>query len=162
MAPHSPTIVSSLPPSNAQHSNHSLPKRLLMPPNQRLLVTLLPNAVLIATDHMPSSMPPRCLQAAVLYIGILCKEKASFQQFVKHWHTNTMISKMLSINFAWRQWQAGLSNPILEGTTTPQPHLECRWLRKLRDFWHHASAKLHVDKTFVQKPKRIDDFYIMD
>jgi hypothetical protein len=41
------------------------------------------------------------------------------QQFLKHWRTDTMISRMLQIDLAWSQWQSGLSQPIINATATP-------------------------------------------
>jgi hypothetical protein len=51
---------------------------------------------------------------------------------IKHWRTDTLISKTLRIDLAWSQWQAGTAQPILEDTTTPLPFQECRYLRSAR------------------------------
>jgi hypothetical protein len=88
--------------------------------------------------------------------------EGQIQQFLKHWRTNTMISRMLRIDLAWSQWQSGLSRPILTATSTPLPHLECRWLRSLRTFLHYSNSHLHVHQPFTQPIERIGDFHIMD
>jgi len=56
------------------------------------------------------------------------------QLFLKHWRTTSMISKVLRIDLAWSQWQAGIGSSILHNVQTSLPWLECRWLRSLRDF----------------------------
>ena len=68
----------------------------------------------------------------------------------------------MRIAMAWSQWQSGTSKPILVDTTTPLPHLECRWIKSLRQFLKYSKTKIHVDRPFCQHPERIDDFHIMD
>jgi hypothetical protein len=84
------------------------------------------------------------------------------QQFLKHWRTNTMISRMLRIDLAWSQWQSGLSRPILTATATPLPYLECRWLRSLHIFLQYSKSQLLVHQPFTQPIEWIGDFHIMD
>jgi len=65
--------------------------------------------------------------------------------FIKHWRTDTIISKMLRMTIAWAQWIAGISSPILHDTKTPLPHLEARWTASLR----RSLADAHMHITFI-------------
>lgn len=82
--------------------------------------------------------------------------------FLKHWRTNTIISRILRIALAWRQWQSGISASILSDTKTPLPHLSSRWLHSLRRFLKSISAKLRLQQPFVTPPERNSDLYIME
>ena len=81
--------------------------------------------------------------------------------FIKHWRTNTMISRTLRIATAWAQWQSGLSQSFLFDVLTPLPHLEARWLKSLRHALTRAGIKLHLNKTYVVPPERTNDVHIM-
>jgi hypothetical protein len=74
----------------------------------------------------------------------------------------TLISQTLRINAAWNQWQSGFSEPILESTDLPAPHLESRWYKSMRQFLHYCGGSIRLDKTFVQGPESLHDFHIMD
>jgi hypothetical protein len=82
--------------------------------------------------------------------------------FVKHWRTNTIISKVLRIAISWCQWQSGLSSSILLDTKTPLPHLASRWIASLRRFLRHISASLRLSHPAVTLPERTSDIYIME
>jgi len=82
--------------------------------------------------------------------------------FIKHWRTNTMISKTLRITTAWSQWQSGLSEPLLSNTETPLPHLEARWLSSLRYGLNKTGTKIQLNQTFVTPPERDGDIYLME
>jgi hypothetical protein len=82
--------------------------------------------------------------------------------FIKHWRTDTMISITLRVALSWSQWQSGISKPILHNTRIKLPHLECRWLKSLRDFLRHIHARIRVDFPWVVPPERENDIYIME
>jgi hypothetical protein len=83
--------------------------------------------------------------------------------FLKHWRTDTIISKTLRIALAWsQQWQAGFSNPILQQTHAPIPHLESRWIKSLRQALHTLQGQILVNKPYVMRPERENDIHIMD
>jgi hypothetical protein len=88
--------------------------------------------------------------------------EGQIMKILKHWRTDTLISKTLRIDLAWSQWQAGIGQPILEDTMTPLPYLECRYLKSARIFLADIHAQLRVDETFVQAKERTNDLYIMD
>ena len=73
-----------------------------------------------------------------------------------------MISRTLKVTLAWAQFQAGISTPLLVNTTTPLPHLECRWLRSLRDFLAWSNSGIQVDRPCLPTLERVGDFHIMD
>jgi hypothetical protein len=81
--------------------------------------------------------------------------------FIKHWRTDTLISKTLRIATMWAQWQTGHDVSILEDTVTPFPYLECRWLKSLREFLCQIHATIRVDLQFVPKSERQHDINIM-
>jgi len=84
------------------------------------------------------------------------------QLFLKHWRTNSLISKVLRIDVAWSQWQAGFGHSILEAPKVSLPWLECRWLSSLRDFLAHCNGRIHLDHSFVVQPERDGDIFIME
>jgi hypothetical protein len=81
--------------------------------------------------------------------------------FIKHWQTNTMISRTLRVATAWCQWQSGLATSFLTNTTTPLPYLEARWLQSLRYGLNKASMKIRLNNAYVIPPERTGDVYIM-
>jgi len=82
--------------------------------------------------------------------------------FIKHWRTNTMISKTLRISIAWCQWQSGLSSSLLTNTETPLPHLEARWLSSLRHGLLKTNTRIQLNHTFTIPPERDGDNHLME
>ncbi len=82
------------------------------------------------------------------------------QQFLKHWRTNTIVSRTLRVALLWAQWQTGHHISILEDTR-PFPYLECRWINSLRAFLHSINAKIYVDLPLVSSIERSHDQYIL-
>lgn len=83
------------------------------------------------------------------------------KHMIKHWRTDTIISKTMKVALLWAQWQSGHSKPILEDVHTPLSYLECRWVRSLRDFLSTINAKIRVDIPLVASTERQHDFHIM-
>jgi hypothetical protein len=82
--------------------------------------------------------------------------------FLKHWRTDSLISRTLKVTLAWAQFQAGISTPILVNTSIKLPHLECRWVNSLRDFLAWSNSVIQVTKPSIPLLERIGDFHIMD
>ena len=82
--------------------------------------------------------------------------------FIKHWRTDTIISRTLRVATAWGQWLSGLSCSFLFDASTPLPHLEARWLTSLRIALDRANMKLHLDKSYVMPPERSQDIHLME
>jgi len=82
--------------------------------------------------------------------------------FLKHRGTKSMISKVLRIDLAWSQWQAGIGSSILHDVKTSLPWLECRWLRSLQDFLGHCGGRLRIDDPFVIPHERHGNIYVME
>jgi hypothetical protein len=82
--------------------------------------------------------------------------------FLKHWRTNSLVSRTLKVTVAWAQFQAGISTSILVNTSTHLPHLECRWLHSLRDFLAWSNSVIQVSKPSIPTWERVGDFHIMD
>ena len=82
--------------------------------------------------------------------------------FLKHWRTDTMVSRVLRIALAWSQWQSGLSKSILQDTLTKLPHLESRWIKSLRTFLCKIKASIQLDNPRVVPTERTNDIYIME
>jgi hypothetical protein len=87
--------------------------------------------------------------------------EGQIKHFIKHWRTNTLISRTLRMTTMWAQWQTGHNVSILEDTGTSLPYLECRWLRSLREFLQQINATIQVDMALVAQPERQKDIYIM-
>lgn len=81
---------------------------------------------------------PAILYAPTAYAGggfvhwSTLQGEGQITHFLKHWQTNSMVSRTLRINLAWNQWQSGTVQPILEDTHRHLPHLESQWLVSLR------------------------------
>jgi hypothetical protein len=91
----------------------------------------------------------------------LLQGEGQIQQFIKHWRTDTIVSKTLKIALHWAQWQSGHPEPILYDPKTPLPYLECRWLKSLRDFLSTIHARIQIDSAPHYPPERSHDIYIM-
>lgn len=89
----------------------------------------------------------------------LLQGEGQIQQFIKHWRTDTLVSKTLRIAVSWLQWQAGWHRSVLEDTTSPILYLECRWLTSLRGFLQTIRGSLLLDQPFVQRRERQHDIY---
>ena len=64
----------------------------------------------------------------------LLQGEGQILNFIKHWRSDSIISKTLKIAVSWAQWQSGHKRSIFQDVTFPIPYLECRWLKSLRDF----------------------------
>ena len=82
--------------------------------------------------------------------------------FVKHWRTNTIISKMLRMALAWAQWNAGTGTSILSEVHDPLPYLEARWITSLRNSLAMANIFLTLDRPYVVNIERHGDVFLMD
>lgn len=82
--------------------------------------------------------------------------------FIKHWRTNTDVSKMLRVAVSWAQWQAGTEASILFHVDTPLPHLESRWIPSLRNYLKSIHGSIQLDQSFVPTVERDGDCYIME
>ena len=91
----------------------------------------------------------------------LLQGEGQIKLFLKHWRTDSIVSRTLRIAVMWAQWQSGHALPILEDPDTPLPHLECRWLTSLREFLHDIKGKLSVDTPLVSPNERKHDVHIM-
>ena len=80
---------------------------------------------------------------------------------LKHWRTNTIVSATLRIAIQWAQWQSGHEVSIFEDTSTPLPHLECRWLLSTRQFMDTIHATLQFDIPLVASRETQHDLFIM-
>ena len=87
--------------------------------------------------------------------------EGQIKHFIKHWRTNTIISRTLRIAVLWAQWQTGLDRSLLDDTTSPIPHLECRWIKSLRAFLRDIQGRFIVDLQLAPIPERKFDIYIM-
>lgn len=91
----------------------------------------------------------------------LLQGEGQIKQFLKHWRTDSLVSRTLRIAVLWAQWQAGVELPILEDTVTDLNFLECRWIKSLREFLRTVKAKIYVDIPIVASPERQNDVHIM-
>jgi hypothetical protein len=82
--------------------------------------------------------------------------------FIKHWRTPTIISKMLRMTLAWAQWNAGISQPILQFPTMDIPYLEARWIKSFRHSLSMANMSLTVHSTYVMEHERSGDSHLME
>lgn len=102
---------------------------------------------IIAKAGITPTTAKAVVYALVKYAGggfIHCytlQHKEKIQLFIKDWSTSTIISDILCCNFAWRQFQAGISNPILQDIQMLWPYFEYRWLKSLHDFLHKCTGK---------------------
>jgi hypothetical protein len=88
--------------------------------------------------------------------------EGQIQHFIKHWRTESVVSKMLRINLSWAQWQSGQSSSILWDVTSPLPHVEGRWILSLRQSLAATKGALQLDTDFIPPTERKGDHYLMD
>lgn len=88
--------------------------------------------------------------------------EGQIMHFLKHWRTNTEISRTLRIALAWCQWQAGTSISILSDVTSPLPHVEARWIPSLRSALRTFRCTFTLDQDFVTPIERGNDAFLMD
>ena len=78
--------------------------------------------------------------------GFICWEwlqgEGQIQTFMKHWRTNTQISKTLRIALAWYQHAAGAGFSLMQFPKIPVEYMDARWLPLLRKFL--ATIKGHM------------------
>ena len=82
--------------------------------------------------------------------------------FIKHWRTNTNLSKLMHICLGWAQFQSGMRSSILEDVTTPIPHVKSQWLQSLWSILATAHGWIQLDTTFCQPHERMGNQHIMD
>lgn len=123
---------------------------------------------IIAKCGFLRTSPQALLYAPIDYAGggfrhwFWIQGEGQILHFIKHWRTNTDISRTLRISLAWSQWQSGLSQSILTDTTTSIDFVESRWIPSLRGALREFSANLTLDHSFVPPPERQGDAYIME
>ena len=82
--------------------------------------------------------------------------------FLKHWMTDSIISKTLKSTLAWAQFVAGIEAPILEHPDIELPWLEGRLINSMRTFMKKTKCSIEVDNPFVPARQRVNDEYLMD
>lgn len=82
--------------------------------------------------------------------------------FLKHWQTNTMVSRILRCALSWCQWQSGLSQPLLTDTRTKIPHVSAKWIPSLRAFLRKIDGTIELTHSYTVPPEREGDTHIMD
>lgn len=87
--------------------------------------------------------------------------EGQIRHLIKHWRTDTIVSKTLRLTLQWAQWQSGHDKSILEDTTAALPHLESRWLTSARQFLSTIQASVILDNSYVANKERRDDIFIM-
>jgi hypothetical protein len=83
--------------------------------------------------------------------------------FIKNWRTpNEDIGRVLRIVYAWCQYQAGVSFPLLEQPEESITYLQGKVIPSLREFLSRINGKLKLDKTYIRKKLRANNIAIMD
>jgi hypothetical protein len=89
------------------------------------------------------------------------QSKGQICLFLKHWWTDTIISKTRRIALAWSQWQTGFSHPILQQPHKTTPHLKTRWIKSLQTALSLLQGQILIHSTYVMPPEREHDIHIM-
>ncbi len=71
------------------------------------------------------------------------------------------VGKLMLLQLQWMQLFAGTSSPLLE-TDKEIPYLPRCWLQALHSMLIHTTVKIRISKTWLPKPRRINDHVIMD
>jgi hypothetical protein len=84
-------------------------------------------------------------------------------QFIKNWRTpNEDIGRVLRIVYAWCQYQARVSFPLLEQPEESITYLQGKVIPSLREYLSKIDGKLKLDKTYIRKKLRANNIAIMD
>jgi hypothetical protein len=106
--------------------------------------------------------PKSCAGCGMIPWKVIQGEGQLTTLFIKHWRTNTIISKMLCIALLWVQWNAGTSKPILQHPEIDIPYLEARWTKSFRQSLTMANFSMQVHCTYVRANERKGDIHLMD
>ena len=83
--------------------------------------------------------------------------------FIKNWRTgNEIIGKALRIVYAWCQYHAGTTFPLLERPQQMLPYLQGTVIPAIRYYLCEIGAVIRLDNTFIQPKLRVNDRSIMD
>lgn len=82
--------------------------------------------------------------------------------FLKHYRTNSPVSRVLQATIGWAQLMAGVEEPILASPSLHLPHLEGRLIPSMRQFLHRIHGAIEVDRPCVPEIQRVDDRYLMN
>ena len=84
------------------------------------------------------------------------------QHFLKNWRTpNEDIGKTLRVVMTWTQYCAGVPYPIILKTKQDLSYVKGRTILKTRRYLYESHGVIHLDTTYVQHPKRVNDVSIM-
>ena len=84
------------------------------------------------------------------------------QHFIKNWWTPTEnMSKILRIAMSLTQFSAWVPYSILSVTWTDLLYVKERKILATKKFFYECNGVIHLNKTYVQHPKRINDVSIM-
>jgi len=85
------------------------------------------------------------------------------QHFLKHWRTPyEEAGKLLQIVFAWSQFQAGVSYPILAHPEKDLSYIDGRFINQIRHYLTLIQGKITLLDSYTPSPLRKHDKSIMD
>ena len=106
---------------------------------------------------------PKELGAAGFYSFKTTAGVIRVQHFLENWRTLTEdIDKILCITMSWTQYSAGVPYPILSKTSPELSYVKERTILATRKFLNECNVVIHLDKTYVQHPKQMNDVSIMN
>jgi len=94
---------------------------------------------------------------------VAAKGAGEVLHFVKNWRTpQEDIGKVLRVVYAWNQYQAGVSFPLLEHPAESITYLQGKVIPSLREYLSKIDGKLKLDRTYIRQKLRNNDTAIMD
>ena len=83
-------------------------------------------------------------------------------KYIQDLFYKTDSSKSVNLLISWYQHVSGLSTPILETSHQATTYINSIWLTNLIVFFHKHNLQIKFKQTFIQKPQRTNDRFIMD
>ena len=86
---------------------------------------------------------------------------SAVHQFIRHWRSDSNISKLLRITVSWCQLSLGTGISMFDDQRDLL-HFESKWLRFIRNFLRHINGRFELDNAYVVPIQREGDVHLMD
>jgi hypothetical protein len=88
--------------------------------------------------------------------------EGQIQNFLKHWRTNSQVSKMLRTAVSWYQHNTGAGFTLFQHPSIPIDYSDASYLPSLRQFLSTINSHLELHEAYIVPLQRQGDHHIMD
>jgi hypothetical protein len=90
------------------------------------------------------------------------QDVGQIQNFLKHWRTNSQVSKILRTAVSWYQHNTGIGFALFLKPSIPIDYSDARYLPSLRQFLSTINGHLELYNAYIVPLQRQGDHHIMD